>query len=46
MNKQTIMKKIEQWQNVQKRNHPDTAAWQEASERLAPLFKLMQMSYK
>ena len=41
MSKQQILNKIEEYQNVQKQNHPDTAAWQEASERLAPLFKLM-----
>ena len=41
MTKSTILRKIAQYQEVQKRNHPDTAAWQEASERLAPLFKLM-----
>lgn len=41
MTKQQILKKIEYYQNIQKRNHPDTAAWQEASERLQPLFKLM-----
>ena len=41
MTKQRILNQIEHYQNIQKRNHPDTAAWQEASERLAPLFKLM-----
>jgi len=32
---------ITHYQNIQKQNRPDSAAWQEASERLAPLFKLM-----
>jgi hypothetical protein len=41
MTKETILKNIAKWQEVQKRNHPDSAAWQEASERLAPLFSLM-----
>ena len=41
-----IKTKIAQYQEVQKRNHPDSAAWQEASERLQPLFKLMANATK
>jgi len=36
-----LMMDIEFYQNIQKQNHPDTAVWQNASERLTPLFKLM-----
>ena len=38
---QQIKNKIAKYQEVQKRNHPDSAKWQEASERLQPLFQLM-----
>ena len=40
--KTETLAQIENLQNIQKRNHPDSQAWQEASRELAPLFELMK----
>lgn len=41
-----LVRRIEELQNVQKRNSPKTQAWADASKALAPLFAEMAKRQK